>query len=86
MNEKRIYLVHWTSAKDNGLIVLFDDNTWKRYDVPYYKDYCSTKAHETFSNFMNMRHCTQQKMTESQVDEYVQNRIQEFMEYEWGLK
>ena len=73
MNEGRCCCVHWADKNKPMFYVLFDDQTWESFEFPEVVNGYEVKG------FMNLRVCTQKKMTKEEVHEYINNKMKELV-------
>ena len=71
MNHEVTIGVHWTNKKDGTFYVLFSDGTWEAYRLADGVNTIAIRA------YLNLRVCTQKKMSKKQVNRYINNKMKE---------
>lgn len=66
--------VHWTDKYDCTFYVLFSDGTWEAYSVADGVHPHGIKA------YLDLRVCTQKKMSKKQVDDYIHDKMNKLKE------
>ena len=81
MNNDSIALRIFWNDDHSKLYVLYSDNFWKEYRMPY-SGYSRMKdgTYKSRDGFLKLAKMAQQKMTQDEAEAYIQEKLNEWME------